>query len=44
MSRGEFIYRKDITDRFLYSILEGKKIIVIDKLSASPLASYDTSF
>jgi hypothetical protein len=33
MSRKEFKYRKDITDRFLYNILEGKKIVVIDRLN-----------
>jgi len=32
MSRQEFKYRKDITDRFLYSILESRKIVVVDKL------------
>lgn len=31
MSPEEFYYRKNITDRFLYSILEGKKIVMIDK-------------
>jgi predicted transcriptional regulator len=29
----EFAYRMDITDKFLYSILENKKIIVIDEIS-----------
>jgi Fe2+ or Zn2+ uptake regulation protein len=29
---GEFKYRKDITDKFLYNVLNGKKIVVIDKL------------
>jgi predicted transcriptional regulator len=32
MSREEFNYRKDITDKFLYQILENKKIVVIDKI------------
>ena len=32
MTSQEFKYRKDITDRFLYSILEAKKIVIIDKL------------
>ena len=32
MSKQEFKYRKDITDRFLYSILESKKIVILDKL------------
>ncbi len=28
----EFKYRQDITDRFLYDILEGKKIMIIDRI------------
>lgn len=32
ISKTEFFYRKDITDKFLYNILEGKKIIIVDKL------------
>jgi len=32
MTTEEFTYRKSLTDRFLFSILEGKKIVVIDKL------------
>lgn len=32
MTRGEFRYRKDITDRFLYSILENKKIEMVNQL------------
>jgi predicted transcriptional regulator len=32
MSRSEFRYRKDITDRFLYSILENKKIVMVNQL------------
>ena len=32
MSRSEYSYRRDITDRFLYSITEGEHIIVMDKL------------
>lgn len=32
MDSKEFKYRKDITDIFLYGILEGKKIIAIDKM------------
>jgi predicted nucleotidyltransferase len=35
MSSTEYKYRKDITDRFLYSILEGNKIVVVDKLNES---------
>jgi len=33
MSWQEFKYRQDITDKFLYDILEGKKIVVVDKLT-----------
>lgn len=33
MTKEEFNYRKDITDKFLYRILENKKIVVIDKIS-----------
>ena len=32
MSKKEFKYRKDITDRFLYSILEKKKIVVVEEV------------
>ena len=32
MSRQEFKYRKDITDKFLYNILEGKKIVMVNNL------------
>lgn len=32
MTPQEFKYRKDITDRFLYDILEGRKIVILDKL------------
>ncbi len=32
MSRQEFKYRKDITDRFLYSILENKKIFMVHNI------------
>jgi len=33
MSNQEYKYRHDITDRFLYDILENKKIVIIDKIS-----------
>jgi predicted transcriptional regulator len=33
MSMKEFQYRRDLTDRFLYDILENKKIVVIDKIA-----------
>lgn len=33
MTRQEFKYRQDITDRFLYDILEGRKIVIVDKIT-----------
>lgn len=35
MSKNEFKYRFDVTDVFLYNILEGKKIVAIDKIGIS---------
>lgn len=32
MSKKEFIYRNDLTDKFLYEILEQRRIVLIDKL------------
>lgn len=32
MTVGEFRYRHNLTDKFLYTILENKKIVVIDRL------------
>ncbi len=32
LSKKEYQYRNDITDRFLYDILENRKIILVDKL------------
>lgn len=32
MSQQEFKYRQDITDRFLYDILEGKKMVIVNEL------------
>ena len=32
LSKKEYQYRNDITDRFLYDILENRKIVLIDKL------------
>lgn len=32
LSKKEFEYRMDITDRFLYDILESRKIVVVDEL------------
>lgn len=37
MDLREFKYRKDITDIFLYDILEGKKIVAIDDLGATSI-------
>lgn len=34
MSTKEFKYRKDLTDRFLYSILENNKVVLIDKINS----------
>jgi DNA-binding transcriptional regulator YhcF (GntR family) len=38
MEGNEFKYRRDITDVFLYEILEGKKIVILDELGFSSLA------
>lgn len=35
MESGEFKYRRDIADMFLYSVLEGDKIVVIDEIGVS---------
>lgn len=35
MSPAEFRYRHNITDKFLYTVLENKKLVVIDHLHAS---------
>lgn len=32
MSPSEFAYRRDITDRFLYGILENKKVVLVNTL------------
>jgi DNA-binding transcriptional ArsR family regulator len=32
MSKKEFEYRNDLTDKFLYTILENRKIVVADKI------------
>lgn len=39
MTREEFQYRRQITDRFLFSILESDNVIMIDKVGATPAAS-----
>jgi hypothetical protein len=33
MTTEEFRYRKDITDRFLYAILEAPKNVIVDKMA-----------
>ncbi|MFH1253497.1 MAG: hypothetical protein V1664_04180 [Candidatus Uhrbacteria bacterium] len=33
MPKEEFSYRRQITDRFLFSILEGEKVVMVDKLN-----------
>ncbi len=35
MSKKEFDYRNNLTDRFLFHILENKKIVLIDKINGS---------
>ena len=32
MTKQEFAYRRSLTDRFLYSILEGRKIVAVNRL------------
>ncbi len=32
MTTEEFVYRKSLTDRFLFQILEGKKVVIVNKL------------
>lgn len=32
LTPDEFSYRRDIADRFLYAILEGKKLVMVDRL------------
>ncbi len=36
MTMNEFQYRNGLTDRFLYSILENRKIVLIEKLTKLP--------
>lgn len=35
MPREEFNYRRQITDRFLFAILEGEKVVMVDKLQVT---------
>lgn len=39
MPREEFNYRRQITDRFLFAILEGEKVVMIDKLKVTVAAT-----
>ncbi len=32
LSKSEFQYRREVTDRFLYEVIEGDKIVVVDNL------------
>lgn len=32
LDKDEFLYRRNVADRFLYSILDGKKIVLVDEL------------
>lgn len=34
LSEAEFLYRRDIMDIFLYNILEGKTVVLIDEISS----------
>lgn len=34
MDRDEYLYRRDVTDKFLYQILNGKQIVLIDRTVA----------
>jgi hypothetical protein len=34
LKKEEFLYRRQVTDRFLFSILEGEKIVMIDRIAA----------
>jgi predicted transcriptional regulator len=38
MSMDEFLYRRDMTDKFLYAVLEAPKNVVVDRLSERPKA------
>lgn len=33
MKKQEYLYRKSITDKFLFTLLEGKKLVLVDRLS-----------
>ena len=33
MPKEEFLYRRQVTDRFLFSLLEGEKIVMIDRVT-----------
>ena len=36
MTKPEFKYRREITDRFIFNVLENKKIVIIDKIFSTP--------
>lgn len=36
MTPAEFKYRNDLTDRFLYTVLENPKIVLVDKITRRP--------
>lgn len=42
MTPAEFRYRNDLTDRFLYTILESPKIVIVDKLHSKSTQSIPT--
>jgi len=35
MTKDEFHYRRQITDRFIFAILEGEKVVMVDKINAT---------
>ena len=40
LPKDDFQYRKDVTDKFLYDLLEGKNLIVVNKLTPSNPKKY----
>jgi len=42
MPKEEFNYRRQITDRFLFSILEGEKVVMVDKLNVVGKSAVET--
>jgi hypothetical protein len=37
MTKDEFNYRRQITDRFLFAILGGEKVVMVDKVGATSI-------